>query len=197
MKPMRLMPALVLIMLCSSCVPLSSLYPLWDEGHVAELPGLAGTWAEADGSTLRFVKGNGKVYTATYSSEKETSRYEVHAVDLNGRLFLDFFPDQDALEKRLAGEAYLPLVQVHFFGRIVLSGDSLRLALLDDDKVEAKVKSGNLSIPLLKRDDGFLLTMETKAIQEFLSRYADDPDIWGDEAAFRRGESGVAPKEIQ
>ncbi len=197
MKSMRLLPACVLILLCSSCGPLSSLYPLWDEEHTAELPALAATWTESDGSTLRFVKGDGKDYTATYSTNKETSRYEVHVVDLNGTLFLDFYPDKDALEKRLAGEAYLPLIQAHFFARIFLSGDSLRLALLDDEKLEAEVKNGHLKIPLLKRDDDLLLTMDTKALQEFMRSFANNPGIWGEETTFRRGGSGFAPKQIQ
>jgi hypothetical protein len=186
MKMIRLLPALLAIVLCSSCVPLSSIYSLWDEHHTAELPGLEGTWTDMDGSTLVFVKSEAAKYKLTYSGKDGVSRYEVRAVDINGRFFLDFYPDQKVLEKRLEGEAYLPLISAHFFGRIVLSGNSLQLGLLDDEAVEKKVKEGGPAVPLLKWEDGIVLTADTKSLQTLLDRFADDPALWGETGNFTR-----------
>jgi hypothetical protein len=33
-KTIRILPALLLIILCTSCLPLASFFPLWDEDHV-------------------------------------------------------------------------------------------------------------------------------------------------------------------
>jgi len=186
MRTIRLLPAVLAIALCSSCVPLASIYPLWDGNNTAELPGLAGTWTETDGSTLAFVKSDAAKYELTYSSNDGVSRYEVRPVVINGRFFLDFYPDGEALEKRLEGEAYLPLIPAHFFGRIVLKGDTLQLGLLDDEAVEKKVKDGGLAVPLLKRDDDLVLIADTKGLQTLLDRFADDPALWGETGNFTR-----------
>lgn len=186
MKTVRLLPALLLIAFCTSCVPLASLYPLWDEDQVAELPGLEGTWTEKGGDTLTFSKDADAAYKLTFASGKELSRYEVHSVELNGKFYLDFFPDMGELEKILEHEAYLPLIPAHFFGSVILNGDSLKLALLDDDRVEKKSVSGDLAIPLLKFKDGLLLTAETKEIQKLMTGFAEDAELWGETSVFVR-----------
>jgi hypothetical protein len=184
MKIIRLLPAFLLIAFCTSCVPLASLYPLWDEDQVAELPGLVGTWTEKDSDTLTFSKATDAAYKLTFTSGKELSRYEVHAVELDGRFYLDFFPDMDELGKLLEHEAYLALVPAHFFGNVILDGNSLKLALLDDDKVGKKF--GDHAIPLLKLKDGLLLTAETKEIQKLMIGFADDAELWGETSVFVR-----------
>lgn len=186
MRMIRLLPAVLVVALCSSCVPLASIYPLWDGNNTAELPGLEGTWTETDGSTLAFVKSDAAMYKLTYSSSDGVSRYEVRPVVINGRYFLDFFPDEEFLEKRLKGEAYLPLIPAHFFARIVLKGDALQLDLLDDEAVEKKVKEDRLAVPLLKRNDDLILTADTKSLQTLLDRFADDPTLWGETGNFTR-----------
>lgn len=186
MKTIRLLPAFLFMVVCSSCVPLASFYPLWDQEHAVVLPGLEGTWIDTDGSTLKFVRDEAARYTATFSSKDGVSLYEMHAVALNGRYYMDFFPDEEATDKLFKGAAYPSLIPAHFFARIVLDGDSLQLALLDDDKVEKRSQGGDLIIPLLKRGDEVLLTAETKALQRLMDRFGEDPSVWDDNQAFTR-----------
>jgi hypothetical protein len=187
MKTIRFLPALLAVALTSACVPLASLHPLWDESHQVALPALAGLWVEQDGSdTLRFTAAEKGAYKASYCSKDGVSQYEVHAVAINGRYFLDFYPDSEALEKRLKGESYLPLIPTHFFVRLVLDGDSLKLAFLDDEAVKKKVEKGELNIPLQSYEDGILLTADTSAVQALVAKVADDDDLWGETATFTR-----------
>ncbi len=186
MKFIRLLPALPLLVLCASCVPLASYYPLWDQDHAAVLPGLEGIWVDADGSTLKFDKGDAAAYAAIYTSKDGVSLYETHVVALDGKFYLDFYPDNEATEKLFKGAAYPSLIPVHFFARIVLDGDSLQLALLDDDKVETRAQAGDLVVPLLKNEDELLLTADTKALQQLMSRFGDDPSVWGEDQTFNR-----------
>lgn len=186
MKTIRLLPLLMVVLSCSACVPLASFYPLWDNDHVADLPGLEGIWADPEGGILTVAKGTGTSYTATYSNAKERSAYEMHAVQLNGKHYLDFCPDEQALENRLKGEAYLPLVSAHIFAQIVLQGDSLELSLLDDEKTEAKVGVNNPAAPILKGERGMLLTADTKAIQKLMRGLGDDPSVWSEKSTFTR-----------
>jgi hypothetical protein len=187
MKTIRLLPVLLAVALTSACVPLASLHPLWDESHQVALPALAGLWVGEDASdTLKFTAAEKGAYKATYCSKDGMSEYEVHAVAIHGKYFLDFYPDSEALEKRLAGESYLPVIPMHFFGRLVLDGDSLKLALLDDEAVQKKVGKGELNVPLQRYDDGILLTADTSAIQELVAKFAEGDDLWGETATFTR-----------
>jgi hypothetical protein len=186
MRTLRLLPALLTVLMCSSCVPILSIYPLWDEHNSADLPGLAGTWTETDGTTIVFVKGKSAEYNLTYTSNDGSGRYVAHPVTMNGRFFLDLYPDEEALEKQLGADVFPALIPAHFFARIALKGDALELNLLDDEAVEKEAKEGGPPIPLLKRDDGVVLIAETKTLQTLIDRFAGDPALWGETGHFTR-----------
>lgn len=175
------------------CVPQLSLYPLWDKEHLASEPALRGTWVYADGTeSILIMEKDQEGYLVVYSlkDEKESSQssYTMHAVRLDGTLFFDFEPDQTALEQRLKPELYLPMVSAHFFARVNVGGDELRMAVLDDEAFLKKVQNDKIDIrydrPIPGNDD-HVLTAKTEAIQKFLSNYAADPDLW-EEKTFHR-----------
>jgi hypothetical protein len=179
MRIIRLAAAVIPLLAASACVPLPSLNPLWDEGHAVCEPGLAGTWISDDNDEIITIAETGrKEYRMVYVSGEDASQYEVHAVRLEGRLFLDLFPDKEIVEERLHGEVYLPLIPTHFFLRADLGPDRLELAAIDDEAIGRKRERGETEIPLVKWDDGLLLTAETGLIQELVIRFADDPDVW-------------------
>jgi len=187
MKKIQLPIVLLAVMLSSGCVPLPSLNPLWDETHLAMLPELEGVWTDEEGDeALEFTAGEKSSYRLTYWSKDEASRYEVHVVRLGGWFFLDIYPDEDVLEERLKGEAYMPLIPTHFFGRIRLEGDSLELALLDDEALHNKVEQGEADVHLVTWEDGVLLTSDTPAIQQMMVLFADDEKLWDEPEVFVR-----------
>ena len=187
MKMIRIPIVLLAVLLSSGCVPIPSLNPLWDEAHLAVLPELEGLWTDKDGDeVLEITAVEKSSYRLTYWSKDESSRYEVHAVRLGDRFFLDFYPDEEVLEERLKGEAYMPLVPTHFFARISLEGDLLKLALLDDEALQKKVESGEASVSLVKWEDGVLLTAATPAIQQLMVLFADDKRLWDEPEVFVR-----------
>jgi hypothetical protein len=187
MKTIRFAAAIISLLVMSACVPLPSLNPLWDEGHAVSEPALAGTWiSDDDNEIITIAESDRNGYRMTYIDDDSASRYEVHAVRLEGRLFLDLYPDGDALEKRLKGEVYLPLIPTHFFLRAVLEGDRLELAALDDEGIANKLERGEIEVPLLKLEDGVLLTAQTDRIQDLVVRFVDDPDLWSDTELYHR-----------
>ena len=187
MKMIRFMPAVLVVVLASACVPLTSLHPLWDESHLVPLPALVGNWASEDGkSTLKFTQEEKESYHLTYSNEDDSSQFVVHAVMIGKHTFLDLFPDEKAFEKRLAGEAYLPVIPAHIFARITFEGDLVQIAVLDDEVMERKVESGETNIPIVRFEDGVLLTAGTPEIQQLFARFADDQEFWGKPDSFRR-----------
>jgi len=188
MKTIRFAAAIISLLVMSACGPLLSLNPLWDEGHAVSEPALTGTWisGDDDNEIITIAESGRNGYRMTYIDDDSSSRYEVHAVRLEGRLFLDLYPDGDALEKRLKGEVYLPLIPTHFFLRAVLEGDRLELAALDDEGIANKLERGEIEVPLLKLEDGVLLTAQTDRIQDLVVRFVDDADLWSDTELYHR-----------
>ena len=188
MKTIRFAAAIISLLVMSACGPLLSLNPLWDEGHAVSEPALTGTWisGDDDNEIITIAESGRNGYRMTYIDDDSSSRYEVHAVRLEGRLFLDLYPDGAALGKRLEGEVYLPVIPTHFFLRAVLEGDRLELAALDDEGIANKLERGEIEVPLLKLEDGVLLTAQTDRIQDLVVRFVDDADLWSDTELYHR-----------
>ena len=188
MKTIRFAAAIISLLVMSACGPLLSLNPLWDEGHAVSEPALTGTWisGDDDNEIITIAESGRNEYRMTYIDDDSSSRYEVHAVRLEGRLFLDLYPDGAALGKRLEGEVYLPVIPTHFFLRAVLEGDRLELAALDDEGIANKLERGEIEVPLLKLEDGVLLTAQTDRIQDLVVRFVDDADLWSDTELYHR-----------
>ena len=168
------------------CVPQLSLYPLWDKEHLASEPALVGTWANEEKSEFIQIKEESyRNYLAVYSirdGEKSSqSSFTMHMVRLEGALFLDFEPEQNALEARLKPELYLPLVNAHFFARADVQGDELRFAVLDDTAFLNKIKNEKIDLRLERPNpaaDDYILSAKTEEIQKFLSVYGAARDLW-------------------
>jgi hypothetical protein len=195
MKILRIFAIIALLLPVCSCVPLSSFYPLWDEQHAAFEPKLLGEWLDKDAGSdpvLKFTEAAGKTYQVVYaekekdSGKKVESVYTAKLVRLGKHLLLDFIGDEATLDKRGGNEAYQSLVLTHFFVRLNLDGDTLKLAYLDDEKFEKKVLKKEIDLPILKRDDTILLTAETSKIQQALSRFVEDKELWGDDMVMSR-----------
>jgi hypothetical protein len=175
------------------CVPQLSLYPLWDKEHLASEPALVGTWVNENGTeSIQIKEESHQNYLAVYyckDGEKSSqSSFTLHMVRLEGALFFDFEPEQNALEERLKPELYLPLINAHFFARADVQGDELRFSVLDDTAFLNKVKKEKIDIRLERPNpavDDYVLSAKTEEIQKFLSVYGADRDLW-EEKTFRR-----------
>jgi hypothetical protein len=195
MKTLKLAAIMAVLLSACSCVPISSFYPLWDERHAAFEPQLLGEWRDAesrDDGAMSFAESAEKTYLVTYSEKDEKSGkikkslYTAKLVRLGKHLFIDFIIDEASFDKLMGKEAYQSLVPMHFFNRIELDGDILKIAFLDDERFEKKVSKKEIDLPLLKRKNIILLTAETAKIQQVLERFAEDKDLWGEFTVMHR-----------
>ncbi len=186
MKTTGLAGMLMLTVLFSGCGPLASLYPLWDRDHLISEPGLIGTWISDEDEVLKIVDAGNLKYGVTFADGDGVSRYEARLVCLDGRLYLDLFPDAESLSHLLSAQAYLPVIPTHFFARVSVSSATLEIALLDEETLARMVDRGEVDIPLLKWEEGLLLAAETGRVQELLVRCSDDERFWEEAAQFHR-----------
>jgi hypothetical protein len=194
MKILRIAAIIALLLPACSCVPLSSFFPLWDEQHAAFEAHLLGEWLDKnsnDDGVLRFTEAAGKTYQVAYTEKEKNSGkiveivYTAKLVRLEKHLFLDLIGDETSINKRL-GEEYQSMILTHFFYRLDLDGDTLKLASLDDEKFEKKVLKKEIDLPILKRENTILLTAETSKIQQVLSRFVEDKDLWDNDTVMSR-----------
>jgi len=172
------------IILCS-CEPELSVHKLYGRDDVVFDPSLLGTWTvpgSADSQAVMVFefssgKPDGYEVIGTYqeypSAQKITLTFTAQLVKLRDRLFIDVVPtgvqvgDQDS-----DGPLGIP---GHFFGRVSIDGDVLKMSFLDDDWVASHIKAGDISIDSEEvAHKGFVLAAPTQELQQLVLDHADD-----------------------
>jgi hypothetical protein len=113
-----------------------------------------------------------KSYELIYTQKGEPGKFEAHLVRLGEFLFLDIYPQEPEIN---ANDFYqIHLIPAHTFLRVWIEVDILRLAMLDSDWLEDMIAQKKVDIAHETLDDLLLLTASTKALQEFMLKYAED-----------------------
>ncbi len=190
MRTTLLISAVAAIVMMTGCGPLTSLHPLWDEGHLVSEPALEGMWfADEDNEILVVTRTKNQDLRMMYVATDGVAQYEVHVLRLGEHRYLDLCPDAGTGNGILGGDSFMPALPLHFFARLELSGDTMKLALLDEDAFAKKVESGDIRISQEKTDSGLVLTAATRVLQEFVSKHAADGELWGEVASWHRRSS--------
>jgi len=164
----------MLLAVLSGCVPQPSLQPLYTEDTVVFEPALVGTWSTESGEeTVVIEAGEENTYRLIYIVDDKfhegVSVYEVHAVRVGDRLYLDLVPDDSYYDPLFEENAYLPMIPAHFFCQVELRDDALYLAQVDDDWVKKQIRENRVTLPHAVYDnDEIVLTATPEELQEFL-----------------------------
>jgi hypothetical protein len=195
MRPLSIGVIAMMLLLTCGCVPLPSFFPLWDAQHDAFEPRLEGSWRDADqddeGLLIISVLPDNNYSVTLQEKDSKTgkikqSRYRARMLKLGSRTYLDFEMDDASLTKTFEGDVFPSLVSMHFFGRVELAGDDLKLAMLDDERFEKSASARHLDVQLPRRPDELILVSETPKIQKALIALADDKELWQEEMKFHR-----------
>jgi len=189
---MRTVLVLSLMLIVAGCTPTLTLHPLWDKEHLASEPALEGRWISAEGDCILQVSAKSKdaEYLLDFGCDDGLSHYKGRLVRLNGHLILDL--SQDDIEKMVEGQAFPPILPVHFFALVRIEGDKLVIGLLPEDDMEKQIQSDNVKLQWSRTDGGAVVTSSTAEVQEAVGKLAGNPEIW-EESTFYR--ASVLPKE--
>ena len=183
-------------MALAGCEPVQSVYPFFDSKDVIFEPRLVGHWEAVDGGAtlnLSFVRAaeSSNDYAAIYSIRDDSSKddearetefsLEGHLFKVNDVSYLDLFsrsitlrPRGDTLYWKIdTGLFTSPTHTVH---RVWLSGDQLKLAYLDDDRVKRFVGEKDLKVAS-ESMDFFLLIAPTRELQSQILANAEDEGL--------------------
>lgn len=196
--------------LMGGCVPVLSLQPLFTKQTLVFDEQLLGTWAD-DGNepdiSWQFsrleptaaeklpagLEGLAeKVYRLNLRDEdNRKGTFLAALVKLEGRLFLDVFPDkfpsgqEDVEEMDLFYNAFF-FVRAHAFIKVDVTETKLTLHLTNDDKLQTLIEADPNAVASVEADDRIILTGSTQALQAFAVKYAADERVFADAIVLKR-----------
>lgn len=172
------MAGLGLVLVVAGCVP--SVHPLYTEKDLVFEPALVGEWSEKDSlETWTFTKNGDKEYKLVYVDEKgKKGEFEVHLLKVQGKLFLDLFPEDPELEQNDFYKAHL--MPVHTFMKVQAIKPTLQMAPLQPEWAKKFLKEHPTALRHEKVHGRVLLTAPTKDLQAFVLKHEETKDAWGD-----------------
>jgi len=181
----------LLAAILSGCVPVMSLHPLYTEKDVVFDEKLLGTWVDDPNSpdmTWQFKRTDksDKTYELLVSGDKVSGSFLAHLVKLDNKWFLDVYPnklpcEQQKLEDMKWGYNAFFLLSVHTFIKVDLIESRLKIWLTMDDDAEKLLKQDPNAVKHeVVKDYSIVLTAQTKELQEFVIKYAEDKRLFAD-----------------
>ena len=94
------------VVLISGCLPVLSIYPLYDKRTSILDARLIGDWVEEDGMQFIFRQRGEKSYEMVVTDAGKRAVLDAHLLQLRGQYYLDLYPNPDSLESALEGLAF-------------------------------------------------------------------------------------------
>jgi len=188
--------AVLALLIAAGCIP--SLHPLYTDADIVFEPALVGTWDGGDAEpSLVFTQAGEDAYTLVYTEDSEESgAFDVHLASINGRLFLDLFPQEPDID---ASAFYmLHLMPVHTFALVELSEQELKLSVIDPNWLDELLKQDPSAIKHEMVMDYPVFTASTEELQAFVTKYAETEGAFSTPMPLKRvveAGPGEAPPE--
>ncbi|MBI9061647.1 MAG: hypothetical protein JEZ14_06635 [Marinilabiliaceae bacterium] len=198
MKTKVILTCFICLILISGCTVLS-FYPLYTPNELIRDDRIIGKW-KSDGlnfnsdSLIWEVSFNEKIWKKilnnpfdrgskeiqnhfTYtlhlysqSHPEERAEFHLHLVELDGKLYLDFYPENWNMSN---GILAIHLMYVHTFARIEIS-DQLEIAWFSTEWLQEQFAKNRIRIKHENNGIYTLLTAQPKELQKFIIKYADE-----------------------
>jgi len=209
MKPQRLITG-CLVVLLAGCVPIVSLHPLFTGEDIVFEKKLLGTWVDdandpeitwefarlEEDETDALPEGLQDRIESLYrlkltDDEGHGGSFVATLVRLNGRRFLDIFPDKfpsgepDVEKMKLVYNAFF-FLRLHTFVRVDMIGKRLQMRLTDDEEFAELLEAEPNAVRHEVVEDRPILTAGTKELQAFVLKHADDEKLFPNEVVLQR-----------
>lgn len=167
----------------AGCIVLS-VYPFYTPKDLIFDPGLTGRWVKAASTNefWQFADTGGKFYMLTTADNQDTNGFEAHLFRLKQYHFLDLLTTN-------RGEFQMP---VHLISKVTRTDTNLSLQFLDYGWLTGLLETNpavlrHIIVPEKPDDTNsgnmLYLTAETKDLQKFLLKHAEDPNAFNSNSA--------------
>ncbi len=193
MRKMISWTLLGILILCSGCI--RSLHPIYTEEDLVLEPALIGQWSENDSKEVwTFSRKGTNSYTLVYTDDKgRQGRFRAHLAKLNGKLFLDLFPEEPELKENDLYKFHL--LPVHTFLYVKQITPTLQMSFPDPDWLKKFIADNPKAIRHDKIDGEIILTASTKDLQAFWLKYLKTEGVFGDASNMKRETSTIADQQ--
>lgn len=178
----RLMSATILgiAILCSGCI--RSLQPIYTDEDLVFEPGLVCEWSESGSQEVwTFTKDDTGGYALVYTdNEKRQGRFKAHLARLDGKLFLDLYPEE--MDSKTNGLYLFHLMPVHTFMYVEQINPTLRMSYPSSDWLEKLLKTNPDAIRYESVDGEIILTADSKELQAFWLRHLGTEGAFGEQS---------------
>jgi len=179
----------LLVLLLAGCLP--SLHPLYNDETLIFREELIGKWMEEDGSFWQFRKAGEKEYKLRlFEEHEELGQFSAHLIEIEGLIFLDIFPDSDALEN-MDDFYQIHFLPVHTFLKVDRIKPNLQLRMIDYEKMGNMLENDPNILKHEISDDRIVLTASTEELQHFVIKHVET--IFGDAPDDSSGATRLEP----
>ncbi|OHB48407.1 MAG: hypothetical protein A2Y10_09820 [Planctomycetes bacterium GWF2_41_51] len=161
----------LLTIILGGCVP--SLHPLFTENELVFDSNLVGKWSEPNSSDIwEFKTADNKRYEFVLTQDKGKGVFTGMLGKIGNEFYLDIFPE----DMNIPGNDFYKghLIGAHSFMKIDVTKDSLKIGIMSPESVKKILEAEPNAIKHEKVDDRIILTASTKALKDFILKYAAD-----------------------
>lgn len=180
MKRQNLIAVVGAAVLLSACIP--SVNPFYTDKDVVFAYRLLGEWREKDSKGepqgWKFEKAGDNVYTLMVTEEEnKQGKFSAHLFKLKDNHFLDLIPTDCEYATNQADLVAFSMFRGHLLFRVFQFEPELKLASCNYKWLEAYLKK-NPAVLAHRKDDGIVLTAETRALQRFVLHHLADGELF-------------------
>jgi hypothetical protein len=193
----------LLAVILGGCLPVASLYPLYDEDgkDVVFEQKLLGTWVDDSNATWQFTRqeNDPNTYRLIFcDDEGKKGLFGASLVRVSNKLFLDAHPLEfpcnidDANSTQWHYNVFF-MAPMHAFLAVDSIEPELKMRLLSEDKVRKLLEREPKAISYVSVDDRIVLNAPPKKLQAFLLKHVDDEEFFGEPDTLRRKKVSEPP----
>ena len=165
----------------TSCAP--SLNPFYTDKDIVFNDDLLGAWVNDSGDKCMFTKSGDNHYDFLFVDDG-LSRFEARLIELGGVKFLDLYPKTQGKNSDLSPANFVP---AHTLALLTISKDSISIAMMDVEWIKKLSDQNRLDLAHERLADGsIVLTAQTRELQAFVMKHADDKKLFGDADVYHR-----------
>ena len=181
----------ILALLMGGCLPVMSLHPLYCDDTSVFKEKLLGDWTSDPNEPgfWRFSRAEDdeKAYKLIiHDKDNNKGSFTARLVKLDSRYFLDIFPDEFPCDLEDPNQTDWPynsifMIPTHTFLKVDSLVPNMKLRLTQDQPLETLLEDNPGAIDYATINDRTVLTSNTKQLQQFILKYADDERLFPDE----------------
>jgi len=175
MKNKKLICWLLLLAL-GGCLP--SLHQLYTDDVLVFEEELLGKYLSNDEGIWQFTRADENTYELSFFDGKK-GKFDVHLVALDAMMFLDLYPKKEMIDD-LQDFYKCHLVPAHTFMKVEQIEPTLKLRVLNQDKVSNMLAQDPNLLSHEVVEGGVVLTASPRQLQAFMIEHANEPGVFND-----------------